>query len=352
MRALLTILLSAALLTISACDAPHSNPFDPHSPGYRLPAPPETIRDLMLDTLIVGSARLSWTAPAGASRYLLYYGSEGWSGDPDRGADLYVSDLPSPKSAGSRQSAWIEVTEGNARLWSLFSISGDSILSQGSNILTITPLRRDKAGTISSGARSLYQLLWEYPWEYIELDLTATISDSDGIDSVWAVSELGDLGQMLLSLDRKTWTTQLLEDQLPFGSLERLIGHSINIAYRDGAGFQTVSEDIHLSRVIYTPPQTESPSNVAVSSFPRFTWLPYVADFEFTYGVEIVHVSLDYTQTLIHRRFGIPSDSTGYTVEDSLLARQRFYYWTISVEDEFGDRAISLQTTFTVENGG
>lgn len=213
------------------------------------------------------------------------------------------------------------------------------------------PPSRDRIGQITARAWSLYQVTWVPP-DIVELRSTAAIADSDIVDSVWATSDLGDLGQLLLILDGVTWSTQLAEHQLPTLKLERLVGHPIWIHYRDRAGFVSRSEPVRLVRIIYTPPQTESPSNTTVSAHPRLTWLLYDADFDFTYTVEIVHVSNDYTLTPIYRREGISSDSTGHTVApDSLRAIPRFYIWTVSVEDEFGDRAISLETTFTVDGG-
>lgn len=233
----------------------------------------------------------------------------------------------------------------------MFSRSAEGLESKESNLLTITPPPRDRTGTITANAYSIFQSSW-IPPDLVELTIDAVIADSDGVDSVWADSDLGDLGELLLTRDEVTWSVQIVEHQLPTGILERFIGHGIQIHYFDRKGFQTESSPIYLSRVIFIPPIAISPSDTIVSAHPRLKWYPYHAEYIYTFGVDVVFISTpSYVQTPIYKKYGIHSDSSGHTVEDSLVARQGFYIWMLSVQDEFGNQAYTVEYKFTVENG-
>jgi len=341
----------AGILLITGCDAPRSNPFDPQSSAYIPASAPSAINDLAVSEITSTTALLSWTAPAGAVEYLTYHSLPGWDGRSNQNAILYTGVIPGVGIAGSRQSVIIDLPSEESRSWAIFSRSENGLVSAGSNPVTIVPLRRNRLGNISAKATSIFQSSW-IPPDLIELSLTAAISDSDGVDSVWATSDLGDFGELLLTRDGVTWSTQIAEHQAPTGILERLIGHAITVHYIDRSGFTSQSSPIYLSRIIYTPPLIESPRDTVVSEHPRLTWLAYGSEFIFTYGVDVVFIdTLSYNQTPIYRKYGINSDSTGHTVEDSLYARQGFYIWTLSVEDEFGDQAYSTEFKFSVSNG-
>ncbi len=339
------------MLLGSGCNAPHSNPFDPQSTGYVPPSPPDGIVDLSVSEISSSTALLTWTAPAGAVEYLIYHSLPGWDGHSSQNAIPYNGFTPGVKPAGGTQNVVIQLPGEESRGWAIFSRSGTGLISAGSNPITITPLRRDRAGIITARASSIFQSSW-IPPDLIELSLVSVISDSDGVDSVWATTDLGDLGELILTREEQTWSTRLAEHQVPTGVLERLIGHPMIIHYVDRSGFFNQSSPVYLSRIIYAAPLIESPRDTVVSAHPRLAWYAYGAEFPFTYGVDVVFIdTLSFDQTPIYRKHGINSDSTGHIVEDSLTVRQGFYIWTLSIEDEFGDQAYSTEFKFTVSNG-
>jgi len=343
-------ILLAGLSLLSGCDAPHRNPFDPESKSYVAPTAPDAITDLTVTDITWNTARLNWSAVGGAIEYQLYHSLPGWDGQSTQNATAYTGTTPGVKAKGSLQTIVLDLPSEDSRSWSVFSRSSDGLISRGSNPVTIVPLRRDRVGTVTASAHSIFQSSW-IPPDPIELSLSAVISDSDGVDSVWATTALGDLGELLLTRDGLTWSTQLAEHQVPTNILERLIGYPIIVHYRDRAGFNGASSPLFLTRIIYTPPLIEAPRDTVTSAHPRLSWYSYGAEFLFTYGVDVIFIdTLSYNPTHIYSKYLINSDSSGHTVEDSLYSRLGFYIWTLSVEDEFGNIAYSTEFKFTVNN--
>ncbi len=340
-------------LFIVACEAPHSNPFDPRSTGYKPAQPPIAITDLAVEEITESTALLTWTAPVGAIAYLLYHDSPGWDGRSPQTAMLYSGSIPGVMPAGSSQSIVINLPSSDDLVWAIFSRSEPGLLSLGSNPVTISPPPRDRIGIVSAKATSIFQSSWSPP-DLIELRLDAAISDSDGVDSVWATTNLGSLGKLLLTGDEITWSTLLPEYETPTGVLEHIVGHPILIHYSDLAGFVSQSQPIFLSRVIYAPPIIDSPNDndTLTSPNPRLSWYAHNAEYVFTYGIDIDFVSVpSYDKSSVYRKYLISSDSAGHTVEDSLSSHQGFYIWTLSVKDDLGNMAYSTESKFWILNG-
>jgi len=331
------------------CQAPHDNPLDPQSPAYRPPQPPSAVTDLRMDSLSGAMAYLVWSAPQGAFEYRLYSGAPGWNGRSLSEAVEYTGELPGVKPAGQRQSQWIDVPRFVARRWALFSLSETGLMSGTSNLVLIEPQVDDRIGTIEAWANSFHQAEWE-GLDYYELQLNALIDDPDGVDSVWVIIADTMQCKLLLDQDELLYNLQIPQSQLPGRSLERLIGYPIWLYYRDRARFLASSQPFYLIRVIYIPPETIYPAytDTLVPNPPQLIWQPYYADFKFTYAVEIVHVSSNFTYTLWFRREGISADSTSLNVGNALPTYPLFLYWTVSVVDEFDNRAASLQARFQV----
>jgi len=347
-KPLATLLTGLTLWLLPGCDAPRDNPFDPLSPYYKPPLPPSAITDLALDSLDGNRARLRWTTPVGAVEYRLLHAVASWDGSDRRTASLYGGELPGIRPAGTVATTWIDLPSGSARAWAIYSISPEGRESPLSNLLVIEPGVVDRGGTLISWANSIYWGSWTPP-EVVELQLTALIEDPDLVDSVWAVIDSTHLGRLWIDQETLAWSLTLTEDQLPGGSLRRLVGHPVVVSYRDNAGFLRHDGPHSVMRVIEPPPEVIGPTNDdLVSNPPRMTWEPQWRDFDFTYAVEVVHVSSNLIYTLRYRREGISSDSTGHDIPVSLPDSPRYLYWTLAVVDEFGNRSVSREARFRV----
>ena len=233
-------------------------------------------------------------------------------------------------------------------------------MSDPSNLLTIEAPVRDRPSYIVGSAVSAYRQTWG-SFDLIDLELTATVTDTDGVDSVWATSDLGSLGVLYLTRDQSVWAAILPEDSLPGRKLETLVGHPIWIYCQDGMGHTSRSDPFIVVRVLYIPPVPESPGyQDTVSTRPTLTWYPYSIDFAYTFSIDVRYVRFPQNiNSLVYHREGIPSDSLSHTLqssleptlEDSATPGNASYYWTLSVLDEFGNRITSLESAFEVKSG-
>lgn len=336
-------------LAAAGCHAPRDNPLDPASPYHHPPEPPAAVTDLAADTLMGWRCRLTWTAPEGARRYLLYWGPADWNGrDMDR-AQRYTGDLPGVKLPGSPESVWIDLVPGLTQVWVLFSTSEQGLWSAGSNPVSTTSPRRDRPGRAQVSAWSEVYGRWTGDHRR-ELHLRAAIADSDTVQLAWVQWEGRTLTLLELDTARSIWTGRVTEGLIPSGSLERLVGHSLKLLFLDRAGFINSEFGATLVRIVDPPPLglTPRPGDTTDANPPVLEWEPYNGLFLFTYRVEIWQViAADPTvPQLIYRRENIPADSTRHSVPLNLPTDALVFFWTVAVVDEFGDFAVSVENNF------
>lgn len=143
------------------------------------------------------------------------------------------------------------------------------------------------------------------------------------------------------------WKLKVLEDYLPNGSVDQLIGYDLflDVYCIDNSVYHP--EPFILARVIYTEPEIISPVNGEITSaHPEFCWLkPPDISFPYSYTIDVsfqTGLSAYYTES------GISADSTTFTPEASLIEGDNV--WWLSIVDDFGNSSVSLQKTFKVTN--
>lgn len=345
--------VAAILVVLSACQAPHDNPLDPDSPGYIAPAPPDPVEDLSADSISATGCRLSWTAPANAFEYRLYSGAADWTGDELAQADLYDGELPGVKPAGQPQSAWIAIPPAQTRSWVLFSESYEGLTSEGSNVVVIEAPPRDRHAVSAVTARSSHIAWWGLP-DQVSLDVSAAIADSDGVDSVWVVQDTLFIASLLSLGDGLRWSREVMDSALPSGSVESLVGHPLSLYHHDMAGFSCLDTTFTIVRVIEDFPQTYAPAADSLITQDQdlvLEWLSYNAFFNFTYAVEIIHMSESYVPTKVYEDSLISSETYTHEVTAELTTDPSFFLWTVTVVDEFGNRARSREAKFRIIDG-
>jgi len=338
------------VMMLSACQAPHDNPFDPKSDAYVPESAPERIDDLVLDSLVDLRCRLIWTAPRGAYDYALYSGLPGWDGSDLSGGELYNGELPGVKPTGTQQSAWIDLPPGETRAWVLFSISESGLISEGSNAIVIAVPVRDRPAVMSVGARSIHRASWG-SLPYLALEIEAAINDSDGVDRVWVKRDTFEIGNLQPTGENHIWLGHFPEPTLNGLRIADLVGYPMTLYHLDSARFVSASDQFFLLRVINWTPEVISPDNDVVldTTQPRLEWEPFGADFNFTYKVEILHVPEGASEgNRIYLAEGISSDSTSHMVGTPLTSEPQYLVWTATAVDEFGDEACSLTARFRI----
>ena len=347
------ILFSVILLCIySGCSAPRENPFDPNSSNYVDPVPPSRITDLSSDSLTATGVRLTWSSPSNFQQYKLYFGDIDWDGTEITLATEYRGSLPGVKPAGTIEESWINLISGESHAWSLFSISEDSLLSEGSNVIQIQAPIRDKPTEFEITARSRRISSWESPLDWISFIIEAAVSDSDGIDSVWVMENDVNIGNLTYQRDGLHWMREFSDNDLPNQLVENIVGHEMIVHSLDFAGFQAQSQPFILARVINESPLVEFPAfdTLLITGTPELMWTRYEADFNFTYLVVIEHISVSGVPSIALMDSLIEFGTYLYQIQNTLSATTdpEYYLWSITVVDEFHNTARSSRAKFRV----
>ena len=191
---------------------------------------------------------------------------------------------------------------------------------------------------------SFHSLQWFPYGDYFSLEITVSGSNADLSDSVIFIYD--DTTCYQLNRESEIWRLSLESSIFPDNSLSDLIGKPFHaVLYLDSDSL-SASEEAYLFRVIDEVPVTLEPVNTYVEPYPEFSWNPFEAQFSFTYKISIVHLSASGYGTEVESISDISSDSTSYVLTDSLPSGN--YYWTIAVEDIFGNIARSIEAGFTV----
>ena len=338
---------------ISSCDAPRDNPFDPSSDLYVPSKPPSKISDFEAVKIEADSVKLNWTSPKGAYEYKLYYGQLNWSGVSIDKAELHPETLPGVMPIGEIQSCWIKLPSEDVFSWSMFSLSEDGLLSQGSDTVRIETGKWDNPAEIITSIKTLRLATWgDLLNDWIGLDVAAEINEPDGIDSVSLFGESQWFGNLSLRNGGLEWGREFPDHDLPGGSVEALIGYQMTIKTFDLEGFTSVSDSIRIVRIIDNLPDIYSPNKDTLFVLaPLLIWQPYTAEFSFSYSVRIIHYS---SESGVHTNLlsisGIDSDSTSHQVEQNLTETigDDYLLWTVAVVDEFGNEARSFERKFWI----
>jgi len=345
--------VSACLgMVVHSCDAPHDNPFDPSSPGYIPPLPPEAVETLRADSITPTECRLCWMSTEGAHHYLIYSGAADWDGRHTEQADMYPEPVPGVMEAGIPVVKRVSLVPGLTRAWAVFGVSAEGLVSAGSNVVQVTAPLRDRPASTSLIARSNHIAWWGLP-DQVTLDLNAAVLDSDRVDSVWVLEDTLFIAALSPVGDGIHWAGEVQEVELPQGSLEALVGHPLALYHHDAAGFTTRDTVFSVIRVIENTPQTLAPArDTLVSQEPHIVleWKPYDEMFAFTFAVEIIHWSQASVPTKVYEDSLIAADSTIYTVKTELTPEPGVFLWTVTVVDEFGNRARSREASFRISD--
>jgi|Deesub1362A_J573_1020465.scaffolds.fasta_scaffold10280_2 hypothetical protein len=178
-------------------------------------------------------------------------------------------------------------------------------------------------------------------------DVIIQVKDEDGledIDSVWIIVNFDVSKRLKLLLSRAsldTYSGIILEEHCPGKNLETLIGRPIETKVKDKEGSEVVVSPFYMSRIIYSIPYVISPSKeVKEGEEVEFVWRKMQTQFEVDYQFYVI----DYWSRDTVYKSPVLLDTTYKTPPFS----QGTYYWKVMGKDEYGNKATSKGTGFTV----
>lgn len=331
---LLLTLAASGLAVLAGClgDAPHDNPLDPLSPGYRG------------ESVVAG--RVTGLYPPFDGR---------------GGLRVRVTPLDAPTAA---ERSVTTAPDGFFRVDGLpvgtyaVRAEGDGVAAAFDTVAVAVGadasvnLRVDALPVVTTqSARTVHIERWVAPESVFRLEVEATATDPDrAADLVGAALVADGLGLRMALTETAPgrFAATLDAAALPGGRVQSLLGQALRIEAVDLAGNVGVGPPLALVRVIEQTPLALRPQvNDAppTPNPPTLEWRPEDSlPFAFTYRVDVSFVDAADVPNLVYERDGIPSTVVAHTLPDALPPGQ--YQWTVWVVDAAGNRSRSKPAGF------
>ncbi len=194
-----------------------------------------------------------------------------------------------------------------------------------------------------------------YPSPQYFVDVTASVSDPNGIEDVDSVWFVVDSMQFVMSYSptTKMFETTIYKYALETNTIEWLVGKPLTIVSTDRSNARASGPPFYVTRIIEdeaTPIYPSSLNNDTTGSTPLLKWTSPNVTFFYTYTLAISVVNSGTEEnvwTYAGLDFGVeqlqfPSDNS----TQPLLPGN--YVWTISVVDVFGNYSRSKESSFVV----
>jgi hypothetical protein len=318
----LQAVMSLFALTISGCDAPRLNPFDPENPEYSYVTIQGTVQTFSLPYQNIPSVSVLWVP----SNIIV---------NTDNTGNFKISNiLPVNGNLIFQKNGYlpdtINITWANQKILN-FQINMSSIpLLDSISIYTVVINEFTPPGLVS------------------ELAINAKILDNNNdLDTVFVENQQLNLKTPLgYDAANKIYKAGLSTQQLNVSDMEETIGLDFSIITEDIFGREFNIGNSKVTRVIESGVSIQFPANdTTVSSTPLFTWQRFKAGYAFSYMIQIFTNDISNPQKVFTAQ-NISSDSVSYQLTSPLSNRD--YYWVIWVIDQFQNRSQSLPATFIV----
>lgn len=317
-------MLSILGLIVAGCapNAPHDNPVDPSSPGYK-------------STGVLSGKVLSLSLPyQGIAGALVLIQQNG------------QAEFTSSDGSFSFQSA----PSGDITL----IVTKSSYLADTININILPGRSYDEEIHIDalpqvSGAKIVTSKIDQWwPGPVYSALVSANVTDPDGIadiDSIYV--QVDSLAfTMNYSVTNKDFEATIDGDQLPNQDLQWLIGKELNVSAIDKSGGRSESQGFFVTRIIEAEPNPTSPTGLdTMTASPTFNWNPPIVSFNYTYQLQIVSLAGG-TQTVVWSESGLSPANFSFTYQGVLPSGT--YFWTVAVVDGFGNSSRSKEASFVV----
>lgn len=190
-----------------------------------------------------------------------------------------------------------------------------------------------------------------WPGPVTLFEVRAEPTDPDGNNDIisWAIRipDFGFQEEILWNSQDESINYAFQADSL-LNSPEEIVGHPVYLQLIDTDSATTQTGPLYVYRVMNTSPDSLVPTGLELAPNPPvFRWGRFPAGFSYHYNLAVYVVNAGIS-TLIHQKKAIPSDSAQYTYPEGLPGGQ--YFWTLTVEDDFGNRARSKEAAFIIQN--
>ncbi|RMD86838.1 MAG: carboxypeptidase regulatory-like domain-containing protein [Calditrichaeota bacterium] len=221
------------------------------------------------------------------------------------------------------------------------------------NKTTTVQLQMDGLPDITSfKVRSCHLERWWPQTDLFFLEVDANVQDPDGVNDVervWLeIPELNFTDTLAITQNPGVFKKQIASTELP-KNIHDLVGRKLFLMAKDRAGFEIRSEPGFLTRVIDPVPKFDSPTgNISINdATPTLAWKPITLPFSFTFKVDLFRDDQGIIN-LVESIENIDPATNTFTINQALP--EGFYFWTISVVDEFGNWSRSKEASFEIVN--
>lgn len=143
------------------------------------------------------------------------------------------------------------------------------------------------------------------------------------------------------------WAVSLTSSYFQDPHLGSVIGQPFTFHFRGANDTVYSAGPVYLFRVIETTPVLISPRDgQTTSAFPALEWETFITSYPITFRVEVVLKEIGF-EGIVWSRSGIAAAETRLIVTDSLADGN--HYWTLFVEDPFGNISRSKEGYFEVQ---
>jgi Carboxypeptidase regulatory-like domain len=323
-----SIIVGFALFFSACSDAPRDNPLDPLSPRYQGNAALSGKVFVLVQNTPVVQARITClenglsvlTDSTGAYQFLKL----------DAGRLTFVC-----SSAGFVSDTQKIVLQAGTPQQIQFGLNGyPFVVSQ--NILT----------------RKIDQY---YPSPQYFVDISASVSDPNGIEDVDSVWFVVDSMQFVMpySPTTQTFQTTIYKYSLPTNTIQWLVGKPLTIVSTDRSNARGTGTPFYVTRIIEdeaTPIYPSSLNNDTTGSTPLLKWTPPNVTFIYTYTLVISLVNSG-TESILWTHPGVSFGTEEFQFigdDNGQPLSAGNYVWTISVVDQFGNYSRSKESSFVV----
>ena len=328
---LLTALVAASGIALGGClgDAPHSNPLDPLSEGFRAEGQVEgRVTEAFAPFFGLDGVRVRLVPLA--------------AGLPERAT----------RTDADGAFAFPDVPEGAYRVEAErdgFAAAADTVSVRLAEIASAELRLNGRPAVQAQAVRTVHVDRWFPPEDLYRLEVDATVADPDGpADLARVVLESAALGVLdtLREAEPGRFVGEVDARALPGRALQSLIGVPLHLRAEDRGGVAGVGPDLYVARVIEPIPLTERPQALAVvGATPELVWRPLALPFAATWRIDVVRVDAG-VETAVARFDGLPAEQTALRLTAPLAAGD--YYWTAAAVDAFGNRSRSKEAGFRV----
>lgn len=319
----LNIITVFALLQLTGCDAPHTNPLDPDNPDRQLSVLRGQVQSESIPRTPLEGVNVNWE-PGGITVRT------------DDNGEYTIDNV-------DRVNGWLRFRKAGFMEDSFFVSWGTrksiSVTKFLNSVPDITELQ-------------IYSIvLNRFPTEQVyQLVVDVEISDVENdIDSVFVTNNDLEIEARLNEITKNVYRRTFSLIDLQLESLDEIIGKELSIEVNDRFDNRYSIGNSNLKRIIKQEVETITPKNNedSVSVTPLLIWKRFLPGFNFKHKIQVY--TNEVSPQLVLEKDNISKNEIDLQIEEPLTgSAQGEYFWVIWAIDEFNNRTRSKPATFKV----